>query len=196
MFAPKLSLMWAAAAGYSTVIVFAAYEARLWHATAIKETVYWFVGTAAVLTANAGATRRFDRAYAKRLARKALRVTIIIEFLVNLYMMPLVAELVFVPLVATFVVMQVVTESDPKFAAVNKFVDGTLILIGFGLMVWVIVNALSDVDDLVTREHAEGLLLVPAFTLAFVPFLYGMWKWSKWDQERVMRRWREAKAAA
>lgn len=69
-------------------------------------------------------------------------------------------------------------------------------LIGFGLIAWVIVGASTDLHGLVTREHAEGLLVAPAFILAFVPFLYLVWRWSRWDQERVMRRWREEKLAA
>ncbi len=196
MFAPKLSLLWALAATYSAGLVLAAYAAGLWHTSAIKETVYWFVGTAAVLTGGAIRTRNFDRDYAKRLARKALRVTIVVEFLVNLYVMPLAAELVFVPLVAMFVMMQVVAEHDPKVASVKKLLDRMLMLIGIGVMTWVIVSVATDLHGLLTREHAEGLLLVPAFTLAFVPFLYGMWRWSRWDQEHVMRRWREGKLAS
>jgi hypothetical protein len=193
IFCKKLSLVWAAAAAYAAGIVFAARAAGLWHTTAIKETVYWFVGTAAVLTGSALTSRRFDRAYAKRAAHKALRVTIIIEFLVNLYVMPLVAELVLIPLVALFVMMQVVAENDPKLASVRTFLDRTLVLIGLGLLVWVAESAVTDVRGLLRREHAESLLLIPAFTLAFVPFLYGMMRWSRWDTDRVMRRFWEEK---
>jgi hypothetical protein len=196
MFAPKLSLLWALAAVYSAGLVFAAYAGGLWHTTAIKETVYWFLGTAAVLTGSAVSTRTFDRDYAKGLVRKALRATIVIEFLVNLYVMPFAAELVFVPLVALFVVMQVVAANDPKLANVKKFLDRVLVVIGIGVMAWVIVTAATDLHGLITREHAEGLLLAPCFTLAFVPFLYGMWRWSRWDQERIMRRWRGTKVAS
>jgi hypothetical protein len=190
---PKLSLLWATAAIYSAAIVVVAHAIGLWHTTAIKETIYWYVGTAAVLTGNAITTRTFDRAYAKRLARKALRVTIIIEFLANLYMLPLAGELVLVPLIALFVMVQAVAENDPNLAPAKKLTDKILTLIGIGVMVWVIVSALTDINALLTREHAEGLLLIPTFTLAFVPFLYFMWKWSRWDQERIMRRWREGK---
>lgn len=195
MFAPVLSLLWAAAAAYCTGVVFAAHAVGLWHMTAIKETIYWFVGTGAVLTGSAITTHSFDRAFVKRLARKALRFTIIVEFLINLYVMPLAAELVLVPLVALFVIMQVVAENDPKLAAVKKFLDRALILTGGGIMVWVIASALTDLGGLLTREHAEGLLLAPAFTLAFIPFFYGMWLYGRWDLDRAMRRWRESKAA-
>jgi hypothetical protein len=191
LFAPKLSLVWATAAAYAAGLVVAAYTAGLWHTTATKETVYWFVGTAAVLTGSALTTRSFRPDYAKRVAHKALRAAIIIEFLLNLYVLPLAAELVLVPLVAMFVMMQVVAANDPKLAPVRTFLDRTLMLIGLGLLAWVAVSALTDLRGLLTREHAESLLLVPAFTLAFVTFLYGVMMWSRWDTDRVMRRWQE-----
>lgn len=195
MFAPKLSLLWLAATTYCSAIVLAAKVAGLWPTTATKETIYWFLCTGAVLTGNVTTARSFDRAFVKQLARKALRLTIIVEFLVGVYVMPLAAELVVVPVVALFAMMQVVAENDPNLTSVKKLLDRISMLIGFGLMAWVIVSALTDLDALATRDHAEGLLLVPAFTLALVPFLYAVWKWSRWDQDRIMRRWRESKVA-
>jgi hypothetical protein len=176
--------------------VLAADATGLWHTTAIKETVYWFIGTAAVLTGNAMTTRDFGRDYAKRLARKALRIALVVEFLINLYPLPFIAELVLVPALALFVTAQVVAESDSKHLASKKLLDRMLLVMGFGLMMWVIVSAVTDLGGLLTRAHAEGLLLVPVFTLAFVPFLYGMWRWSRWDEERLMRPWRNERAAA
>jgi hypothetical protein len=75
MFHPKLLIIWAATAIYTATLVFAAYTAHLWHTTALKETLYWFVATGAVLAGGA-TTAQFDRAYARRLARKALRFTL------------------------------------------------------------------------------------------------------------------------
>jgi hypothetical protein len=194
MLAPKLLLMWATAACYCAAIVLGAERAGMWHTTAIKETIYWFLGTAAVLAGNATTTHTFDRAFIKRLARKAIRFTIIIEFLINLYVMPLLAELFLVPVVALFVAMQALAENDPKLMPVKKLLDRTLMFIAFGLMLYVTVSAVTDLGALLTREHAEGLLLAPAFTLACVPFLYAIWRWSRWDRDRVMRRWRENEA--
>jgi hypothetical protein len=110
MFHPKLLTIWAATAIYTATLVFAAYTAHLWHTTALKETLYWFVATGAVLAGGA-TTAQFDRAYARRLARKALRFTLVVEFLVGLYVLPLGVELVLVPLVALFVAMQALTWS-------------------------------------------------------------------------------------
>jgi hypothetical protein len=188
--------VWVALAAYATALVLAADAAGIWHRTALKETVYWFVGTAAVLTGNAMTERAFSREYARRLVRTALRFTIIVELLLNLYAMPLAAELVLVPLVGLFVLMQVVAERDPGLANVSSFLDRTLMLVGLGLITWLAVHAATDVGGLLTRGNAERLLLVPVFTVALLPFLFGVWWCSQWERVRIIRRWNEKEFAA
>jgi hypothetical protein len=192
LFAWKLTILWVATALYTAAIIYAAYRVGLWHTTAIKETVYWFCGTGMVLVGAATTERSFDGNYAKRLFRKAIRFTLVIEFLVGVYVLPLLAELVLVPLIALLVGMQVVSEDNPELAPAKKVVDGILMLIGIAGISWVIASAVTDLHGLLTREYGERLVLAPALTLAFVPFLYGIWRWSRRDYERTMRRWRES----
>jgi hypothetical protein len=194
LFAWKLAILWIATAAYTTAIIYAAYTLGLWHTTAIKETVYWFCGTGTVLVGTATTERSFDGTYAKRLVRKAIRFTLLIEFLVGVYVLPFLAELVLVPLIALLIGVQVVSENNADLASAKKLVGGVLMLIGVGGMTWVIVSAATDLHGFLTREHAERLIIVPALTLAFVPFVYGISRWSRWDYERTMRQWRESKA--
>jgi hypothetical protein len=192
--APNLMLVWIATLSYCVGLVFLSHRLGLWHLTALKETIYWFFGSALVLVGSAITARAFDRAFVRRLVRTAIRLTLIVEFLVGLYVMPLALELLFVPLVALFVGMQAVAALDPKAAQARPFIDGVLGFGGLCLAIYVAVSALTDLDGLLTREHGETFLLVPTFTLALAPLLYAMVKWSRWDQERLRRRWREQEA--
>jgi hypothetical protein len=47
VFHPRLLLVWVLVGAYTAGGVFAARAIGFWHATAIKETCYWFVGTGA-----------------------------------------------------------------------------------------------------------------------------------------------------
>jgi len=89
---PKLLFgIWIPASVYATIVVYLAAAAGLWHASSTKESVYWFAGTALVLAG--GATQANEPAKFRQLFGRALKVTIFIEFLVNLYVFPLVVEL-------------------------------------------------------------------------------------------------------
>jgi hypothetical protein len=71
-----------------------------------------------------------------------------------------------------------------------------LALIGLGLATWVIVGATTATSTPWTRANAEAFLLTPSLSLAFIPFLYAVWLWSRWDRVRVMRHWEAQRALA
>jgi hypothetical protein len=100
----------------------------LWHTTASKETVYWFITGGPVLVGRAMThAKPSDPGFYKTLLRQAVRFTILIEFLVNVYVFPLVTELILVPIIVLFVGLQVVAASDPAQAPARKLVDGGLV---------------------------------------------------------------------
>lgn len=108
---PKLLLRFGSALLYSAAVVYAAEEVGLWHTTALKATIYWFFGTGVVLVGEA-ITRgaRSDREFLRRVLRRVIAVTVIVEFVVNVYALPFAFELVGVLVV--FVGMQVVVKHD------------------------------------------------------------------------------------
>ncbi len=69
-----------------------------------------------------------------------------------------------------------------------------LITFGFGLMLWVAVEAATSPHALLTRENAEDLLLAPVLTLAFVPYLQLVSWHSRRELESLRKRWRRADA--
>jgi hypothetical protein len=185
---PKLVLLFGSAALYCAGLVLLAIKAGLWHTTAVNETVYWFIGSGLVLVGNATHASRRAPDYLNRLLGRAVRFTLIVEFLVTLYVFPFVVELFLVPLIVVFVGMQVVAEHDPAMAAEKRVIDGVLIAIGFALMVYVAVSAIGNLDGLLTRENGEKFLLAPALTLAFLPFLYGVARLSRRELDNLRKR--------
>ncbi len=167
----KLLLLFGSAALYSAALVVLGRELGLWHTSAIKATIYWFFGTGVILAGNATQVSPEDPAFVRKLLRGALRLTILVEFLVNLYVFPLVVELLLVPLILLFIGMQVVAEYEADKAPVRKVINGLLGTIGVGLMLYVVVRALGDLGGFWTRENAEDFLVAPVLTLALVPFL-------------------------
>jgi hypothetical protein len=80
---PKLLLLFGTAAVYSGALVFLGNEAGFWHTSATKATVYWFFGTAVILVGNATQVSPDDPAFVRKLLRGSLKLTILVEFLVN-----------------------------------------------------------------------------------------------------------------
>ncbi len=187
---PKLLLLFGSAALYCATLLFLANAAELWHSTALRATVYWFLGSGVVLVGRATQARLGESITLRKLLRGALKLTILVEFLVNLYVFPFGVELVLVPVIFLFVMLQVVDEYNPADPPIAQFINGVLLVVGFGLMAYVAVSAIGDLDGFLTRENAEDFLVAPALTLAFVPCLYGVAWVSRREQENLRRRFR------
>jgi hypothetical protein len=167
---PKLALLFGSAALYSAGLVLLGERIGLWHTTALKETVYWFIGSAVILTARAvDATPSWG--YLRTVAHHAVSLTLIVTFLVNFYVFPLAAEMVFVFLVGSLTLgaaLSVTADMDP---AAGRVMNRGLIAIGVFLLVAFALRALFDPGDLFTRETTERFLIVPVLTLALAPYL-------------------------
>jgi hypothetical protein len=187
---PKLLLLFGIAAAYSAGVVYLASRFGFWHTSATKETVYWFFGTALAVVGNATGMSPNDPDFVRKLVGRAVRWTIVVEFLVNLYVFPLAVELFLTPLIIAFVGMQVGARYQPTEATVRKSIDGVLVAIGLALMLYVAVEVLSDPGGFWTREHAEGFLVAPALTVALVPLLFLVAWYSRRELEAVRRQFR------
>jgi len=183
--APKLLLLFGSAALYSLGVVLLAARLDLWHTTALRETIYWFIGTGAVLAGNA--TQASPNAdFLKRIIGRLLAVTIVIEFAVNLYVFPLVAEIVLVLVVLVFTGMRVLAQDDPKMdAPTKKVIDRVLMGVGVFLLISFAVGAVSDLEGFLSRETAERLLVAPALTIALMPCLYFIAWYSRREIENL-----------
>jgi hypothetical protein len=185
---PPLVFLFGGAALYCAGILAAASTLGVWEASATKETVYWFLGTGLVLAGHATAARP-DPDYARALIRRALRVAILIEFIVNFYVFPLGVELVFVPLVGLLGIMEVWNKGQAEPAPRLAKVTGRgLAILGWLVLVTVLVRIGLHPGDLLTRDTLERVLVVPALTVVFIPFLYLVAWWSRWQLERIQRR--------
>lgn len=189
---PKLLLLFGAALAYSAALVYAANRLGLWHSTALKATIYWYVGTAVVLAGEAVMDGARDSGeFVRRVLRRVVAVTIIVEFIVNVYALPLAVELVGVLVVLLFTGVQVVAQHEPRTPpATLKFIEGVLVAVGLFYLGYFVVRVIGDLGGFLTRENAEDFLVPPGLTLALIPFLYLAAWWSRREQENLRKRFR------
>jgi hypothetical protein len=153
---PPLVLLFGGAALYCAGILAVANQLGVWETSAAKETVYWFLGAGLVLAGHA-LNARPDPYYARTLLRRALRVAILIEFIVNFYVFPLGVELLFVPVVGLLGIVEVwnkgQAEPDARLATLT---GGALAILGWVVLVSVLVRIglHPAISSLETRSSA------------------------------------------
>jgi hypothetical protein len=187
----KLLLLFGTAAVYCAGVAFLAARMGVWHTTAAKETAYWFF-TGGLVLADYAVTRAnaLDASFYRWLFGQAVRFTILVEFLINLYIFPFVIELAVVPIVLVLVLSQVAAASEAALAPVRKPIEWTLVAIIAFLLGSATVRAAFDPSSFFTRENVETFIVTPAFTIAFVPFVAVWAVISQWEQARLRLRFR------
>jgi hypothetical protein len=119
-------------------------------------------------------------------------VTVVVEFVVNVYAFPFAFELVGVFVLFAFTGMQVVAQHDASTpSSVRKFIDGVLVAVGSAYLTYFVIRVLTDLDAFLTRENAEDFLVGPALTLALIPLLYAAAWLSRREQRNLRKRFRE-----
>jgi hypothetical protein len=187
---PKLVILFGSAFLYLLLLVYAAEVAGLWHTTSLNATVYWFVGTAVVLISDA-VTRASPRDLdlTRRTLKRLIGVTILIEFVVTLYVFPLAVEVIGVGIAVTFTMLQVVVghdaSADPR---ARRLIEGVLTTVGVVYLAYFAVRGVGDLlDGAISREPAEEFLVGPVLTIALIPLLYVAARWSRRDKENYRR---------
>lgn len=133
------------------------------------------------------------RGYLRKVLGRVLAITILIEFVVGVYALPLAVEVVCVGVLFLFSGMQVLAQYDSSTTpATRKFIDGVLITVGVLYLSYFAIRVVTDMDGFFTRRNAEDFLVPPALTLALVPFLLGAAWISRREQESLRRRIRPA----
>jgi hypothetical protein len=183
----KLLLVFGAGAAYCAVVVYLAAWGGLWHRGTLKETAYWFAAGGIAMTAYAIEKSPKGFGYLRDFLRHALGLTIVAEFVVNLYVLPLFFELLLFPVFVGLAYAQV-AGLDP---AKRKVAERVTTYLGFFLLTYVAVKAVTDLDGLLTRDTLEGLLVAPSLTVAFVPYLYCVGWIVRREQENLDKRFRE-----
>ncbi|MEX0616632.1 MAG: hypothetical protein WD231_02330 [Candidatus Woykebacteria bacterium] len=160
-----------AAIFYSMLIVFFLHKLDIWGTFLIRDTVYWFLGTAFVLLLNSNEATR-GAGFFRKILRDNLKVIIVIEFIVNLYTLNFFIELFLVPALFFVVAMNALAQTKAEYAKVKKVLDYLLSGVGVFFILFAFINIVGNYQGFISSENLKTLVMPPILTTAFIPFLY------------------------
>lgn len=156
---------------YVGLMIFTFYKVRLWDVLNINDTVIWFLGTGFILFVNIDDALK-DKHYFKKVVLENLKFMLVLEVIVNLYTFGLWVEIIIMPLLFLIVFMQVLAEKKEEHLLARRIIDSILGAFGLSLIIFTVYNAFKDFAGFATIHNLRSILLPPALTLAFIPFLY------------------------
>lgn len=177
---PKLLVPLLLGVAYVSLVVFGLQYLGIWTTALFKDTVLWFVFTGAA-TAFSLIGKWKGESLLRHFAADALRIAVILEFLTSEYTLSLSAELVLVPILLTLGGMGAITDTAPKYAAVNRLLGWIQVSLGLLIVGVALRQAVADWKNLETVATLWKFLLPLLLSLSFVPFAYGLLLYSLYD---------------
>jgi hypothetical protein len=170
----KLFLAFCTLLIYILLVVFILSVIGFWDISLLKDTVFWTLFSGVVLFMNINKVENVN--YFSSLIKDNIKVIVIWEFLFNFYTFSLIGELVLIPVVSLFSIMEVFEEHSSKQWKKHKQVvtlcKNILGLIGLGLIVYVVYKTITEYELLFSVSIIKSFLLHILLTILTLPYFY------------------------
>ena len=164
---------------YMALIVYLLYLSQIWKIGNLKDTVYWLFGSGFVFYLTINQIRK--EGYIRKAVIDSLKVVVLIEFIVNLYVFNIWVELIFVPVLFLLGGLLGYASVYEKFKQVESFLTALLAIVGFSILVFVAVSIIHDIQGFFSLDNLRDFLIPILLTIGFVPFLYVCGLYSLYD---------------
>ncbi len=156
---------------YIALMILAFSKIGFWNTPMTKDTVYWIIGAALVMFVN------FDKAikdehYFKSALLDNLKLVVLLEFIINLYVFNLIVEVILLPIIAFIILLSTYAGTSEQYISVKKMLDVIMGIIGLSFILFALYNVTLDFQGFVAMDNLRSFALPPIFTLVFFPFIY------------------------
>lgn len=155
---------------YTSAVISALRIMGMWNISMLKETILWYF-TAFGLVIYYTLSNQ-DEYIFRSVFRDSFKLIILIEFLIGRYVMPLLAELIFIPFATCLAVMDAylsVHEGSAHLRTLIRLLFAACGLVILGFAAW---SAIADYRSLGTLETAWEICFPPFMSIALVPLIY------------------------
>jgi hypothetical protein len=156
---------------YIALIAFGLHTVGLWGTHDLKTTFVWALTAALAMVFNIGSVSDNDRFFQNAL-RDGFKISVVLEFIVNLYVFNLMVEIVLVPIITIVACMLVIAESKDEYRPIRSFLNTILVAFGLVLLAYSGYRIHTDLHAFARPSTLAEFLLPIMLTSLFLPFVY------------------------
>jgi hypothetical protein len=156
---------------YIIVIVYGLRHIDLWNSSLIKDTIYWTFGVGFILMMNSNKALQEEN-YFKKFIQENIKLFVILEFILGLYVFGIIAEFILMPIVIFLSVLLGFTEASEEHKQVKNFLQKIFGLIGVFYLIYSGFEIYQNFKDFATYDNLRALILPAIMTISFLPFAY------------------------
>ncbi len=161
---------------YVVLEVWLGSKARLWRGDLTKDTVSWLILSALALFFNFEQASKQSHFFRRKVAT-AFGIAGFLEFLINMFTLNLIAELLLQPFIALLAMVSALGSDG----IAKKRADRLLALIGFSLLILTIRQLYANWGDIDKHALALQIALPIWLTIALLPYIYLVSLYANYD---------------
>lgn len=168
------SLLAVLAAGlwiWTAGVVWLGERVHLWTGDLLKDTVIWALGPALALIYGLGPS---DSNFFRRAVLGTVRISVLVEFYVNLHVFGFIQELVLLPVVTAVALLAQFAGTDEKYRAAKRLFNVILGCTGLVVLAYVSVTLIAKWHQEDPLHDVRELALPVWLTIGAVPYLFGL----------------------
>lgn len=158
---------------YVVATIYLLYKIHFWDTGLLKTTIAWFIGVAFVMFFKANNAIK-NPYHIKEIISDNIKLTIIMEFIINFYVFSFPVELLILPSITFLFLLKLVSERDEKNQIVTKFVSSTLSIFGLIIITYAGYELIVNIKKFSSIENLKDFLLPIMLTFIYIPFIYAL----------------------
>lgn len=183
LFAKKIIPFYIGIGIYLAFIVTILNQLGVWEFSLYKDFVYWILTTGMVLFFSVSDLNTYKDF--TKIVLTATSLTIILEFIIGFYNFSLIWEMILIPTLTFISILAYVAEmkkEDRNSKLVANFLKNVLAVLGFGFLIYGIYQLIGNYNEFFTLSNLKSFLLPPIFTILFLPFIYYVVLYVKYER--------------
>lgn len=186
-FAPKVIWVLVACWIYTAFILLIANNIGWWNQSMLKDSIIWMLMTVIILIMKV-VSKGSKTSSLWEIFKDVVQPIVIAEFIINLSPFGFFWELLLLPLITFIYLLILFGQRNPEHTIVVNFFNFVLACWGLYIIIWSIYQIVINFNSI--DKHQEGLnFFHPIWiTIAFLPCLYGIMLYSRYDDNRASRK--------
>lgn len=159
---------------YICGMIYVFYKIKFWEITNLFDTILWVLGVTLIMYVNLNKTR--DEGFFIKILEDNLRLFIVLEFVINLYIFDLWIELILIPFLILIGLKldSSIYSKYKKFESLLNIMNKIIVIFGLCFLIFTLNNIVTDSQESMSIDNLRDYLLPLVFSLVFLPYIFLM----------------------
>lgn len=168
---PKILAYFLSFLVYFSLVLYFFYDLGYWNLSNLKDSIIWFIFSGLPIGFIA-ATGKMKNGFWKSLIVKNLKLTVLVEFIVNLFTFSLLFELIIVPIITFIALLNTFSKHYKEHKCVERLTNSILAALGFLILFYTLGRAITEYNSIGNLSTLKIFLLPIVYSIISIPYMY------------------------